>query len=191
LLASLYMGIISLQTLIDNLLESASLEAGRFQVYVRPSDLGEIIAEAVHMTQPLQEKYGQSLVVELPATIPLVLVDSRRIVQVLVNLLFNAIKYSPDETKITLNAIVNQGRVRITVADQGPGVPPGRQDELFYQFVHYDADDAKSRHGVGLGLSVVKAIIEAHNGQVGIYNRPGGGAIFWFTLPLIEEGETE
>jgi K+-sensing histidine kinase KdpD len=70
-------------------------------------------------------------------------------------------------------------------------VPPGRQDELFYQFVHYDADDAKSRHGVGLGLSVVKAIIEAHNGQVGINNRPGGGAIFWFTLPLIEEGETE
>jgi two-component system phosphate regulon sensor histidine kinase PhoR len=161
LLTSLYMGIISLQTLIDNLLESASLEAGRFQVYVRPSDLGEIIAEAVHMTQPLQEKYGQSLVVELPATIPLVLVDSRRIVQVLVNLLFNAIKYSPDETKIKLNAIVNQGRVRIAVADQGPGVPPGRQDELFYQFVHYDADDAKSRHGVGLGLSVVKAIIEA------------------------------
>ena len=191
LLTSLYMGIISLQTLIDNLLESASLEAGRFQVYVRPSDLGEIIAEAVHMTQPLQEKYGQSLVVELPATIPLVLVDSRRIVQVLVNLLFNAIKYSPDETKIKLNAIVNQGRVRIAVADQGPGVPPGRQDELFYQFVHYDADDAKSRHGVGLGLSVVKAIIEAHNGQVGINNRPGGGAIFWFTLPLIEEGETE
>ena len=191
LLTSLYMGIISLQTLIDNLLESASLEAGRFQVYVRPSDLGEIIAEAVHMTQPLQEKYGQSLVVELPATIPLVLVDSRRIVQVLVNLLFNAIKYSPDETKIKLNAIVNQGRVRIAVADQGPGVPPGRQDELFYQFVHYDADNAKSRHGVGLGLSVVKAIIEAHNGQVGINNRPGGGAIFWFTLPLIEEGETE
>ena len=191
LLTSQYMGIISLQTLIDNLLESASLEAGHFRVYPRSSDLGEIIAEATHMTLPFQEKYGQSLVVELPATIPLVRVDSHRIVQVLVNLLFNAIKYSPDETKISLGAVVNQGWVRVTVADRGPGVPPGRQDELFYQFVHYDADDAKSRHGVGLGLSVVKAIIEAHNGQVGVENRPGGGAVFWFTLPVIEERETE
>lgn len=191
LLTSLYMGIISLQTLIDNLLESASLEAGRFRVYPRPSDLGEIIAEAAHMTQPLQEKYGQSLVVELPATIPLVQADSRRIVQILVNLLFNAIKYSPDETRITLSATVSQDWVRVTVADQGPGVPPGRQDEMFYRFVHYDADDAKSRHGVGLGLSVVKAIIEAHGGQVGVDNRTSGGAIFWFTLPVIEDQVTE
>jgi PAS domain S-box-containing protein len=191
LLTSLYMGIVSLQTLIDNLLESASLEAGRFTVYPRPSDLGEIVAEATHMTLPLQEKHGQSLVVELPATIPLVQADSRRIVQVLVNLLFNAIKYSPDKTKITLSAAVSQRWVRVTVADRGPGVPPGRQDELFYQFVHYDADDAKSRHGVGLGLSVVKAIIEAHNGQVGVDNRTGGGAIFWFTLPVIKDRVTE
>ncbi len=190
LLNSLYLGIIGLQTLIDNLLESASLEAGRFRVYPRPADLGEIIAEATHMTQPLQEKYGQWLLIEMPATIPPVQADSRRIVQVLVNLLFNAIKYSPDETKITLGAQVSEERVRVSVADHGPGVPPGRQDELFYQFVHYDAGDAKSRHGVGLGLSVVKAIVEAHKGQVGVENRPGGGAVFWFTLPLSAEKES-
>jgi PAS domain S-box-containing protein len=190
LLTSLYMGIIGLQTLIDNLLESASLETGRFRVYPRPSDLGEIIAEATHMTQPLQEKHGQWLVVEMPATIPLVQADSRRIVQVLVNLLFNAIKYSPDETKIILGATVSEGWVRITVADRGPGIPPGRRDELFYQFVHYDTDNAKSHHGAGLGLSVVKAIVEAHNGQVGVDGHPGGGAIFWFTLPVVEERES-
>jgi NtrC-family two-component system sensor histidine kinase KinB len=189
LLTFLYMGIIGLQTLIDNLLESASLETGRFRVYPRPSDLGEIIAVATHMTQPLQEKHSQQLVVEMPATIPLVQADSRRIVQVLVNLLFNAIKYSPDETKIILGAAVNQGRVRVTIADRRPGIPPGRRDELFYQFVHYDTDDAKSQHGAGLGLSVVKAIVEAHNGQVGVENHPGGGAIFWFTLPVVEERE--
>ena len=142
------------------------------------------------MTQPLQEKHGQWLVVEMPATIPWVQADSRRIVQVLVNLLFNAIKYSPDETKITLGVAVSQEWVRITVADRGPGVPSGIKDKVFYQFVHYDMEDAKSRHGVGLGLSVVKAIIEAHNGQVGVDNRPGGGAIFWFTLPVIEEQKT-
>jgi len=187
LLNSLYLGIISLQTLIDNLLESASLEAGHFQVNPHPADLGDIVAEAAHMTLPLQEKYGQSLVVELPVKIPLVQADSRRIVQVLVNLLFNAIKYSPDETEITLSATATQDWVRVAVADRGPGIPPGRKDELFYQFVHYDAQNAKSRHGVGLGLSVVKAIIEAHSGRVGVDNRDGGGAVFWFTLPIIAE----
>ena len=189
LLTSLYVGIIGLQTLIDNLLESASLETGRFRVYPRPSDLGEIIAEATHMTQPLQEKHGQWLVVEMPATIPLVQADSRRIVQVLVNLLVNAIKYSPDQTKITLGAVVSEGWVRVTVADRGPGIPPGSGEALFYQFVHYDIDNAKSQHGAGLGLSVVKAIVEAHNGQVGVDNNPGGGTIFWFTIPVVEERE--
>jgi two-component system sensor histidine kinase KdpD len=110
-------------------------------------------------------------------------------VQVLVNLLVNAIKYSPDQTKITLGAVVNQGWVRVTVADRGPGIPLGSGDELFYQFVHYDIDNATSQHGAGLGLSVVKAIVEAHNGQVGVDNNPGGGAIFWFTLPVVEERE--
>jgi two-component system phosphate regulon sensor histidine kinase PhoR len=189
LLTSLASGIISLQTLIDNLLESASLETGRFRVYPHPTDLGEIVAEATHMMQPLLEKHGQELIVEMPATFPLVQADSRRIVQVLVNLLVNAIKYSPDDTKITVGAAVREGRVRITVADQGPGVPPDRQDEMFYQFVHYDGGNTKSRHGAGLGLSVVKAIVEAHGGQVGVENRPGGGAIFSFTLPAAILGQ--
>ncbi|MEJ2753593.1 MAG: ATP-binding protein, partial [Chloroflexota bacterium] len=187
LLTSLYLGIISLQTLIDNLLESASLETGRFRVYPHPSDLGEIVAEATHMTQPLLEKHRQQLIVEMPATFPLVQADSRRIIQVLVNLLVNAIKYSPDETKITVGADVKEDWVRISVADQGPGVPADRQDEMFYQFVYYDAADSKSRHGAGLGLSVVKAIVEAHGGQVGVENRPGGGAVFSFTLPAASQ----
>jgi PAS domain S-box-containing protein len=121
LLTSLYLSIVSLQTLIDNLLESASLEAGRFRVYLRPSDLGEIIAEATHMMQPLQEKYEQRLVVELPAAIPMVQADSRRVVQVLVNLLSNAIKYSPDETEVAVGATACITWWTIT----SPGMEPG------------------------------------------------------------------
>lgn len=185
LLTSLYMGIVNLQTLIDNLLESASLEAGRFKVYPRPSDLGEIIAEATHMMQPLQEKYGQRLVVELPVAIPLVQADARRTVQVIVNLLSNAIKYSPDQTTITLSAVVKERWVRVAIADQGTGVPLTSRPKLFNRFVHQGTEDAKSRQGVGLGLSVVKAIVEAHNGQVGVDDRTGGGAVFWFTLPIV------
>jgi PAS domain S-box-containing protein len=181
LLTSLYLSIVSLQTLIDNLLESASLEAGRFRVYLRPSDLGEIIAEATHMMQPLQEKYEQRLVVELPAAIPMVQADSRRVVQVLVNLLSNAIKYSPDETEVAVGATARDEWVQVTVSDRGP------RPDLFRRFVHHVVDDNKSRHGAGLGLSVVKAIVEAHGGQVGIDDRPAGGSIFWFTLPMVDE----
>ncbi len=185
LLNALYLGIVSLQTLIDNLLESASLEAGRFRVYPRPADLGQIIAEAAHMMRPLQDKYGQWLVVQFPAAIPQVQADARRTVQVLVNLLSNAIKYSPDETEITLSVDLDDGWARVAVADRGPGVPTGQQTALFHRFVHVGAEDNKSRHGAGLGLSVVKAIIEAHGGQVGVDNRSGGGSVFWFTLPTI------
>jgi len=187
LLTSLHLGILGLHTLVDNLLESASIEAGRFRVYVRPANLGKIIAEAIRTMQPLLDKYGQRLVVELPAMIPVVRADSRRAVQVLVNLLSNAIKYGPGDAEITVGASVSEGWVRVSVADRGPGVPPGHRSDLFRRFVYPDSDGDKTQYGVGLGLSVVKAVVEAHGGQVGVEDRPGGGLVFWFTLRV--EGE--
>lgn len=188
LLISLHLGILGLQTLVDNLLESASIEAGRFRVSPHPTSLGQIIAEAIRTMQPLLDKHGQRLVVELPVTIPVVRADSRRVVQVLVNLLSNASKYGPDDAEITIGATVNGGWVQVTVSDQGPGVPPEYRNDLFRRFVYPDKNNSKSQYGVGLGLSVVKAVVQAHNGQVGVEDRPGGGSIFWFTLPVEGEG---
>ncbi|HET6445806.1 MAG TPA: ATP-binding protein [candidate division Zixibacteria bacterium] len=187
LLKALHLSILSLQTLIDNLLESAKLEAGRFRVYPHPTDLGHVIAEATHIMQPLQTKYNKRLVLELPATIPSVHADSRRTVQVLVNLLSNAVKYSPDNTEITIRVTTVDNWTRIAVADRGPGVPEGFRPDLFRPFVHPASLDSLSRHGAGLGLSVAKAIIEAHGGAVGVEDRTGGGSVFWFTLPLADE----
>ncbi|MGB3713284.1 MAG: ATP-binding protein [Candidatus Promineifilaceae bacterium] len=187
LLKALHLSILSLQTLIDNLLESAKLEAGRFRVYPHPTDLGQVIAEATHIMQPLQTKYNKRLVLELPATIPSVQADSRRTVQVLVNLLSNAVKYSPDNTEITIRVTAVDNWARVAVADRGPGVPEGFRPDLFRPFVHPASLDSLSRHGAGLGLSVAKAIIEAHGGEVGVEDRSGGGSVFWFTLPLAEE----
>ena len=187
LLAALHLSILSLQTLIDNLLESAKLEAGRFRVYPRPSDLGQMIAEAVSVMQPLQAKYNQRFVLELPATIPSVQADSRRTAQVLVNLLSNAIKYSPDGTEITIRITTVDNWARVAVADRGPGVPAGYRPDLFRPFVRPATQDSYSQHGAGLGLSVAKAIVEAHGGQVGVEDRPGGGSVFWFTLPLVDD----
>ncbi len=183
LLTALRLGVLSLQTLVDNLLDSASIEAGRFQVSPRPSNLGEIIAEAIRMMQPLLDKRGQHLVVELPAAIPVVRAAPRRTVQVLVNLLSNANKYGPDDSEIAIGATVDKGWVRVTVADQGAGIPQRQRADLFRRFVHPDTASDNALNGAGLGLSVVKAVIQAHGGEVGIEDRPGGGAVFWFTLP--------
>lgn len=187
LLSSLHLGILGLQTLVDNLVEGASIEAGRFRVYARPANLGKIIAEAIQTMQPLLDKHGQRLVVELPAVIPVVRADSRRTVQVLVNLLSNASKYGPDDAEIIVGATVSEGWAQITVADRGPGVPLEHRNDLFRRFMHPNSDGDKSQYGVGLGLSVVKAVIEASSGQVGVEDRPGGGSIFWFTLPVVSE----
>jgi len=187
LLNSLHLGIVGLQTLVDNLLESASIEAGRFRVHPRPADLREITAEALHTMQPLLEKHDQRLVVEFPATTPEVEADPRRIVQVLVNLLSNASKYGPDHADIAVGAEPTPDGVRVTVADRGPGIDPEQREGLFRPFVPPSSADRDVQHGAGLGLSVVKAIVEAHGGHVDIEDRPGGGSIFSFTLPAVED----
>ena len=185
LLISLHLGILGLQTLVDNLLESASIEAGRFQVRARPTHPGKIIAEAVRVMQPLLNKHGQQIVLELPVEMPLVRADSRRTGQVLVNLISNASKYGPDEAEITVGLTLDEKWVRVAVADRGQGVAPAHRHDLFRRFVHLDAaGDKTQQYGAGLGLSVVKAIVEAQGGQVGVDDRPGGGSVFWFTLPV-------
>ena len=186
LLNSLYMGIVGLQTLVDNLLESARLEAGRFRVFPRPIELGEMIADATRVMEPLLIRHGQQLSVELPTDIPVVNADSRRITQVLVNLLSNANKYSRDDCEIAIRATVDGERVRIAVADYGPGISPDFRPSLFRRFARPESGTGKSRYGAGLGLPVVKAIVEAHGGEVGADDRPGGGSVFWFTLSKVE-----
>jgi PAS domain S-box-containing protein len=184
LLTSLHLGVLGLQTLIDNLLESASIETGHFRVHPRPSNLADIIAEAIAMMQPILNKHGQSLVVELPAALPVVLADPRRTVQIVINLLSNASKYGPDDAEIEICVTARKRMVRIAVADSGPGIPAESRTDLFRRFVHAALRNDKAQVGVGLGLSVVKAIVEASGGQVGIEGRQGGGSVFWFTLPV-------
>lgn len=187
LLVSQHLGIVGLQRLVDNLLESASLEAGRFRVSPRPIDVREVISEAGRMMRPLLAKYDQRLVVQIPDDTPIISADPQRTVQVLVNLLSNASKYGPEDAQITIGASVQDGQVRITVTDQGPGIAPAHREELFRRFTHFGPDDNTAQYGAGLGLWVVKAIVEAHGGDVGVEERPDCGSTFWFTLPAAEE----
>jgi PAS domain S-box-containing protein len=184
---SIHLGILSLQTLVDNLLEGASIEAGHFRISPRSCSLANIIAEAASTMQPLLDKYEQELLISLPESIPPVYADPRRTQQVLVNLLSNASKYGPAGAEIDLCAEVGRSWVRVEVSDRGPGIPPEQRGDLFRRFVYPPASPEHGKIGIGLGLSVVKAVVEAHGGQTGVADRPGGGSTFWFTLPVAGE----
>jgi len=184
---SLHLGTLGLHTLVDNLLESANIEGRRFNISPRVSDLGKIIVDAVQTMQPLLDKYEQTLTVELPINIPIVRADPRRTVQVLINLLSNASRYGPPGEEIILQVTMDARFARLAVIDRGPGIPKEQQANIFRRFVYPHSDDAISQAGAGLGLSVVKAIVTAHGGQVGVDDQSEGGSIFWFTLPIAEE----
>jgi signal transduction histidine kinase len=186
LLTSLDLGIISLQTLIDNLIEASSIEAGRFNVHIQDVPFESILNGAQEVIQPLAQKYGLTLVSAPVEASVHVLADQRRTVQVLVNLLSNAIKHSPEHGTIQIKYSRNDGILRIEVIDEGGGVPLDQRKDLFRRFAHLETTNERARQGVGLGLSVVKAIVEAQQGEVGITDLPGGGNSFWFTLPIVE-----
>lgn len=187
LLKSIHLGTFNLENLIENLLEGASIETGRFQVSPRPADLRTVILSSCEIIGPLLKKYGQELVLEIPDELPLVLIDPRRISQVLINLLSNASKYGPSDSAITLAAEIQGDMIEVTVSDHGPGIPAAYREELFSGFILTRIEDGSMKKGAGLGLSVINAIIKAHGGQVGVRDLKGNGAQFWFTIPVIGE----
>jgi PAS domain S-box-containing protein len=184
LLNSIHFSVAGLQTLIDNLLESTSIEAGRFRIRRRPTHLRTIFDEATRVMKPLLSRRQQTLRLNIPEECPTIRVDPTRLIQVLVNLLSNASKYSPMGETIDLKLIcIAERQLRVSVADRGPGVPPAERQNLFRSFMRL-GDQGEAQYGIGLGLWVVKTIIEEHGGQVGVDERPGGGSVFWFTLPF-------
>jgi signal transduction histidine kinase len=184
LLVSLNLGIINLQTLIDNLIEAASIEAGRFKVSLQPVSFDGILRDAIDIIQPLADKYSLKLISQPVEGAVVVMADQRRTVQALVNLLSNAVKHSPEHGLIQIKHSVTENQLRVEVIDEGSGVPLGQRSNLFRRFAHLDTENERARQGAGLGLSVVKEIIEAQQGEVGITERTEGGTSFWFTLPL-------
>ena len=103
------------------------------------------------------------------------------------NLLSNASKYGPDHAEIVVGVGSEDRWARVTVADRGPGIPPEYRKVLFRRFVPPSPSTDHAQYGTGLGLSVVKAIVEAHGGRVGVEDRRSGGSVFWFTLPMANE----
>jgi two-component system, OmpR family, sensor histidine kinase KdpD len=166
--------------LIGNLLDMIRVESGALKVQKEWQPLEEPVGVALIRLQDRLREHPVE--VHLPSDLPLIPMDGVLIEQVFVNLLENAVKYTPPGTPIEIAAVPLDGQVRVDVADQGPGVPPGEERRIFDKFYRVAGEGPVS--GVGLGLTICRGIVTAHGGRIWVENRPGGGALFRFTLPL-------
>jgi two-component system sensor histidine kinase KdpD len=174
-----------LDLLVHNLLEMSRLQSGRLRVNREWHVLEEVIGNALQQLEPVLQAHP--VTITLPPDCPLVNMDALLMERVLINLLDNAMKYTPPGTAIDITVRLKEREAVLEVADAGPGLPPGNEERIFEKF--FQSTPGRSR-GVGLGLSICRSIIEAHGGRIWVANRPGGGAVFSFSLPLLEGAPT-
>jgi len=168
-----------LNRLVRNLLDMTRLEAGAVRVNKEWQPLEEVVGSALNRMEDALA--GRQVVTDLALDLPLVPLDAVLIQQLLVNLLENALKYTPQGSPIEIRAGVRAGGVEMVVADRGPGIPAGEEQRVFDKF--YRVSGAQGG-GVGLGLAICKGIVMAHGGQLFVSNRAGGGAEFHIYLPV-------
>jgi PAS domain S-box-containing protein len=168
--------------LIMDLLDVARMEAGHLLVKTRPTDARELAAEAIASNESLAAHHGIEIRAQLPDNIISVEADRRRVLQVFSNLIGNALKFSPTGSVVTLNATPQDGSLCFSVSDNGPGIPDTDLPHLFDPF--WQA--LKGSEGAGLGLSIAKAIVQAHGGKIWVESNPGIGSTFFFTLPVAQ-----
>ncbi|HEY7407811.1 MAG TPA: ATP-binding protein [Gemmatimonadaceae bacterium] len=170
--------------LIEDLLDVARVEAGRLALERQSHDLVRVISEATVMLEPLIAEKSLTLREDLPEQLPRASVDARRVVQVLENLVSNAVKHTAAGGEILIRADSTNGEVRIVVRDTGCGIPAENLPHLFDRF--WQARGAR-RGGAGLGLAIAKGIVEAHGGRIWVESTLGVGSTFGFSLPLASD----
>ncbi len=171
-----------LNHLVGNLLDMTKVQSGNLRVTKEWCPMDEIFGAALsYLDDRLQQRPVRVIISDNLTSVP---VDSTLIQQVLVNLIENALKYTPADSEIVLRASAQDQFAQIEVADRGEGIPVENHERIFEKFFREDHSD---KPGVGLGLAICSGIVEAHGGKIWMQNRPGGGAVFKFTLPLSGE----
>jgi two-component system sensor histidine kinase KdpD len=171
----------ALNRLVQNLLEMTRLQSGAMELKKEWHALDDIIGAALRR---LRKRLGsRPVTTRVPPDLPSVLIDDVLIEQVLVNLLDNAVKYTPPGSPITIMATASDRTVTVEVADRGPGLRPGEEKRVFEKFYRAQAGTGR---GAGLGLSICQGIVEAHGGRIWAQNVPEGGVAFLFTLPMAD-----
>jgi signal transduction histidine kinase len=171
-----------LQRMIRDLLDVASIDAGRMRLERRTRDPLLILMKAVDMLEPLAADAGLALRWEMPEHLPAVVVDEDRVLQVIANLVGNAIKFTHAGGCVTIRASSSDDSVRISVSDTGPGIAPASLARIFDRF--WQDRGAANVRGTGLGLAIAKGLVEAHGGRLWVESVLGQGSTFHMTLPL-------
>jgi two-component system sensor histidine kinase KdpD len=178
--ASLHLAALRMSTQVNNLLDMARIESGQVKLRREWQSVEEIVGSALRIARPWLAP--RALRTEVPADLPLIECDAVLIERVLVNLLENAAKYTPADAEVVVAAKAGAGAMTISVVDNGPGIRPGREREIFDKFTRGERESSLS--GVGLGLAICKSIVEAHGGTIVAENVDPHGAAFRISLPL-------
>jgi two-component system, OmpR family, sensor histidine kinase KdpD len=171
-----------LNRLITNLLDESRLEAGTININRQPTEVQDLVGSALE--QLSQETSSRQIKINLPDDLPFLAIDVALMVQVLVNIMDNAFKYSLSNSVVEIKGQAVDKKVVLEIADRGIGIPPQDLEHVFDKFYRVNRPDKIS--GTGLGLSIAKGIVEAHGGQIGAENRTGGGTIIRISLPVAE-----
>lgn len=170
-----------LMALINDLLDVEKLASGNMQMSFAPTLLDTVIERSVEAVESAAR--GQAVTVLRDESGLEVQADAHRLIQVFVNLLGNAIKFSPEGGIVKITTETQPGFVRVCVSDEGRGVPPSHREAIFERFRQVEMTDATVKGGTGLGLPICKAIIEQHGGKIGVDSEEGQGSTFWLTIP--------
>lgn len=169
--------------LINNLLDISAIESGKFDIQLEALDLSSLARNTIELNRLFARKKHIDLVADIQPT-PSILADPGKIEQVLNNLISNAIKYSHEKTTVTVSLSSDEQMIRVTVRDQGQGIPKAELETLFQPFQKTSVRSTAGEKSTGLGLAIVKKIIEAHHGSVGVESEVGVGSTFFCTLPI-------
>jgi len=173
-----------LSRLVSDLLDLSRIESGEFSIEPRSLDLGAAVGRAVGGVEAVMTAKGQALATGAIG-VHRVVADPDALDQVLVNLLDNAARYTPEAGHVEVRARRVGAAVRIEVADDGPGVPEKYRNRVFQRFYRVDKGRSREQGGTGLGLAIVKHLVESMGGEVGVEAAEPHGAVFWFTLPAV------
>jgi PAS domain S-box-containing protein len=175
--------------LINDILDIEKIESGKMAFRIEPMELMPLVEHAIDANRTYGEQLGVGFVLREALPGAVVRVDSDRLTQVVTNLMSNAAKFSPRGGVVAVAVTRREGRVRVAVSDQGPGIPDEFRDRIFQKFAQADSSDTRQKGGTGLGLSISKAIVERLGGQIGFETAAGVGTTFYFELPELHVEE--
>jgi signal transduction histidine kinase len=181
---TIHRNLLMLSRLVSDIIDVSRITSGTLRLESGPVDLGAVTDAAIDMVRTLAQARSVTIDTRIPATVPLLVGDGRRLQQVVWNLLSNAVKFVPDGGRVMVSVAPGADHVLLVVEDDGPGIDPGFLPHVFEEFSQADPSPTRTHGGLGLGLSIARHLVALHGGVITAANRESGGAVFTVHLPL-------